>query len=197
MEYGNTIPNQESNTKFLKIAGLGFRFILAKTRFQVEKHEDESGAWQQRVITITVTTRAKSPRFQSSANEIEDLPKVCQTFCLLEQKVQQACQTCQICRFRIWGVNLTQIPSPPSLPFSELVPIKHTLICCVRLMTMSPLYPCGKPCSRGTQNETAKTLALFPSIINGIMIESPLRISIPWECSQVFNRTETSITFTP
>ena len=33
--------------KFLKTAG--FRLILAKTRFTVEKHEDESGAWQQRV----------------------------------------------------------------------------------------------------------------------------------------------------
>ena len=34
-------------------------------------------------------------------------------------------------------------------------------------MTMSPLYPCGKPCSRGTHNETVKILALFSSIING------------------------------
>ena len=25
-------------------------------------------------------------------------------------------------------------------------------------MKMSPLYPCGKPCSRGTHNETVKTL---------------------------------------
>ena len=28
-------------------------------------------------------------------------------------------------------------------------------------MTMSPLYPSGKPCSRGTHNETLKNLALF------------------------------------
>ena len=27
-------------------------------------------------------------------------------------------------------------------------------------MMMSPLYPCGKPCSRGTHNETVKNLAL-------------------------------------
>ena len=26
-------------------------------------------------------------------------------------------------------------------------------------MTMSPLYSCGKPCSRGTNNETEKNLA--------------------------------------
>ena len=29
-----------------------------------------------------------------------------------------------------------------------------------RLMTMKPMYPCGKPCSRGTHNETVKHLAL-------------------------------------
>ena len=40
-----------------------------------------------------------------------------------------------------------------------------------RLMTISPLYPCGKPCSRGTDNETVKNLVLFSSIINGIMME--------------------------
>ena len=66
-----------------------------------------------------------------------------------------------------------------------------------RRMTMSPLYPCGKPCSRGTHNETVKNLALFSSIINGIMKESWLRISVPWECFQFFNRIENSITFTP
>ena len=66
-----------------------------------------------------------------------------------------------------------------------------------RLMTMSPLYPCGKPCSRGTHDETVKNLALFSSIINGIMKESRLRISIPWERYQFFNRIENSIAFTP
>ena len=65
-----------------------------------------------------------------------------------------------------------------------------------RLMTTSPLYPCGKPCSRGTHHETVKNLALFSSIINGITKESRLRISIPWECFQFFNRIENSITFT-
>ena len=30
-----------------------------------------------------------------------------------------------------------------------------------RLMTMSPLYPWGKPCSTGTHTETVKKLALF------------------------------------
>ena len=66
-----------------------------------------------------------------------------------------------------------------------------------RLMTMSPLYPCGKPCSRGTHNETVKNLALFCSIIDGIMMETRLRMSVPWECFQSFNRIENSITFTP
>ena len=66
-----------------------------------------------------------------------------------------------------------------------------------RLMTMRPLYPCGKPCSRGTHNETVKNLALFSSIINGITKELRLRISIPWECFLFFNRIENFITFTP
>ena len=66
-----------------------------------------------------------------------------------------------------------------------------------RLMTMSPLYPWGKPCSRGTHDETEKNLAIFSSIINAIMMESRPRISIPWECFQFFNRIETSITITP
>ena len=66
-----------------------------------------------------------------------------------------------------------------------------------RLMKMSPLYPCSKPYSRGTHNETVKYLAIFSSIINRIMIESRLRISIPWEYFQFFDRVENSITFTP
>ena len=106
----------------------GYRFILAKTRIPVEKHEDESDAWQQRVnLSITAAIRAKSPRCQSPTNEIENLSKVCQTFCLLEQKGQQSCQTCQTCRFQNSVVNQTQIPRLPSLPLSEFVPIKYTL----------------------------------------------------------------------
>ena len=65
-----------------------------------------------------------------------------------------------------------------------------------RLMRMSPLYPCGKLCSKGTHNETLKNLALFSSIINGIMMESRLRISVLLECLQFFNRIENSLTFT-
>ena len=38
--------------------------------------------------------------------------------------------------------------------------------CRSRLMTMSPLYPCGKPCSRGTHNETVKT---WPSFLQSSM----------------------------
>ena len=66
----------------------------------------------------------------------------------------------------------------------------------VRLMMMSPLYLCGKPCSTGTHNDTVKQLTLFSAVVNGIMIESRLRISVPWEweCFQFFNRTENSIT---
>ena len=99
-----------------------------KTRFPVAKYEDESVTWQQICTdSITVTRQLNSPRFQSFANESENHSKVCQTFSPLEQKVQQAFQTCQTSRFRNWGVNQTRILSLPSLPFSELVPIKHTL----------------------------------------------------------------------
>ena len=72
--------------------------------------------------SITMAARANSPRFQSfQKSKRESLQS------LLEQKVWQAFQTCQTCRFRNLVVNQTQIPSPPSLPFSELAPIKHTL----------------------------------------------------------------------
>ena len=30
-------------------------------------------------------------------------------------------------------------------------------------MTMSPMYPCGKPCSTGTHNETVKRMAQSPA----------------------------------
>ena len=48
-----------------------------------------------------------------------------------------------------------------------------------RLMTTSPLYPCGERCSTGTHNKTVKELILFSAIINGMMMESRLRISNP------------------
>ena len=100
----------------------------------------------------TVATRANSRRFQSFANENENLSKVCQTFCLRKQNDQQACQTCQTCqtchflgcvpehlkrkvsyfsfqvawisdyRFRDLGVNQIQIPSLPNLSFSDFDP---------------------------------------------------------------------------
>ena len=47
------------------------------------------------------------------------------------------------------------------------------------LVTMSPLYPCGTPCSTGTHNGTVKILTLLSVIINGMMMESWLRISNP------------------
>ena len=64
-----------------------------------------------------------------------------------------------------------------------------------RLVTMGIFYPCGIPRSTETHNVTAKKLTLFSAIIIGIMIESRLRISIPWECFQFFHRIENSITF--
>ena len=118
---GNTVPNQTQNSSKQQVSDSSYR----RRGFQLKKHEDESCAWQQRVkLPITIATRAKLPRLQSSAYEIEHLSKVCQIFRLLEQKVQHACQTC---RFQNWGANQTQISNLPSLPFSELVPIKHTL----------------------------------------------------------------------
>ena len=50
---------------------------------------------------------------------------------------------------------------------------------CTRFMAMSSLYPCGKPCSTSTHNETIKKLTLFSSVIDGIMIESLFRIWKP------------------
>ena len=53
-----------------------------------------------------------------------------------------------------------------------------------RPMTMSPLYPFGKPCSRGTHNETVKNPALSPAFdhdsIDRIRIER-----LPYLCSTV------------
>ena len=59
-----------------------------------------------------------------------------------------------------------------------------------RIMMVSPFHPCSKSCSTGTHNETVKNLSLFSSIINRIMMELRLRISIPWECFKFFNRIE-------
>ena len=54
-----------------------------------------------------------------------------------------------------------------------------------RLVTMSPLYPCGKPCSIGTHNEIVKKLTLFFVFIHRIMIESELRMSSPMSRNRV------------
>ena len=71
----NTFPNQ---TKFFNTAG--FRFILMKTRFPVEKHDYECcpchpPCWKICPGSITVATRAKSPHFQSFSNENENLSR--------------------------------------------------------------------------------------------------------------------------
>ena len=36
---------------------------------------------------------------------------------------------------------------------------------------MNPLYPCSKPCSTRTHNDTGKKLTLYSTIINGITME--------------------------
>ena len=50
-------------------------------------------------------------------------------------------------------------------------------------MTMSPLYPYGKPCSRGTHNETVKNPALSPAFDH----DSIDRISIEATAVALFN----------
>ena len=97
-----------------------------KTMFPIETREGESDAWQKK-SRATDYRRNASKIASFSGFNIDNFSKLCQTLCLLEQKVQLACQTCQTCGFRNRGVNWTQIPSLPSLPFSELVPIRHTL----------------------------------------------------------------------
>ena len=90
------------------------KFTLAKTRFSVEKHEDESGVWREIctdsitvawVQAITVAMEANSHRFQSLAKENEDRSKSAKPSACLEQKVQKVFQTCQTCRFRNREVN--------------------------------------------------------------------------------------------
>ena len=59
-------------------------------------------------------------------------------------------------------------------------------------MTMSPLYPCGKPSSRGTHHETIKNPALCHAFdhvsIDRIRIER-----LPLLCSTVTPRKENAI----
>ena len=120
----NTVLNQTQNSSKQQVPDISWPKSIP-----AENHKDESGAWKQlvKLRTTTMVKKANSPRFSEFCNENENLSKVCQTFCLLEQKVQQAFQTCQTCRFQNLVVNQTQIPSLPILPFSELLPIKHTL----------------------------------------------------------------------
>ena len=70
----------------------------------------------------------------------------------------------------------------------------------IRLMRMSPLYPCGKPCATGTHSESVKKLALFSAFSIRMMMESRPRISNRGfesrnssECYQAFNQIESSI----
>ena len=54
--------------------------------------------------------------------------------------------------------------------------------------------PGGKPCSRGTHNETVKRLPLFFAVINGIVIESH---SIAQSCGGIFNSSIKSKIYIP
>ena len=65
----------------------------------------------------------------------------------------------------------------------------------LRLMMMSPLYPCGKPCSKETHNETVKKLTLLSAVINRIMMESRPQISNPVGMLSVLQSNQNSITF--
>ena len=78
-----------------------------------------------RIDSNTIATCANLPRFQSSA-EKRNLSNVRQSYCLLQQRAQQALQTYLLIGFNL-GVNQTQIPRLPILPFSDLLPIKHTI----------------------------------------------------------------------
>ena len=118
---GNTFPNQTQHSSKQQVSYSSWQ----KRGFQL-KNTKTSLVFGNKDRTDSITI-ANSPRFQSFANKNENLSKVCQTFRLLELKARQAFQTCQTCRFRNLVVNQTQILSLPTLPFSELAPIKHTL----------------------------------------------------------------------
>ena len=90
--------------------------------FQIHSGEDEVFQLKKAITRLVLGNKhysyrlswQRSPRFQCSVNETESLCKVCRNFCLLEQKVQQACQTCQTYRCWNWGVNQTQIQTFPN-----------------------------------------------------------------------------------
>ena len=62
-------------------------------------------------------------------------------------------------------------------------------------MTMSPLYPCGKPCTTGPDNKTVKKLTLFSAISIALRWNHGFKSRILWEGYQLFIRIENSITF--
>ena len=79
---------------------------------------------------------------------------------------------------------------------SSLLHAHQVLSVCVgsmtRLMTTSPFYPCGKPCSRGAHDETVQNPALSPAFDH----DSIARISIerlPQLCSTVTPRKENAM----
>ena len=79
-----------------------------------------------------LATRIMLPITRSNVSKVASFSELCKwnrefLQSVLEQKFQQAYKICQTCHFRNWGINQTQILSLPSLPFSESVPIKHTV----------------------------------------------------------------------
>ena len=67
----------------------------------------------------------------------------------------------------------------------------------IRLITMSHLYLCGKPCSTWTHNEIVRNLTKSSAFINLTMMESRSVISkhdLEYECYQFFNQIKNSIT---
>ena len=59
----------------------------------------------------------------------------------------------------------------------------------------SPLYPCDKPSSTGTHNQTAKKLTLSAAFRSRVMMESRPLTSHPSEYYMLFNRIESPIIF--
>ena len=79
------------------------------------------------------------------------------TFYILQDVVIVSAQRTPIGSFRSC---LASIPSTKLGSIAIKAALDKAGMAHSRLMTMSPLYPCGKPCSRGTHHETVENLAL-------------------------------------
>ena len=85
-ETGIHLPIKQKTLQILKTSSI--RFILVKTTFPVEKHKDESGAWQ----LTRLPQQRELIRLVFSVSPMKTRI-ACQTFCLLKQTSQQAFQT--------------------------------------------------------------------------------------------------------